>query len=213
MIASVLAHSIFFFTAPHMPFTPPKRTLEKIEITYYKIKELPPKPKPEPKKAEAEPRPLKKLPDIKKEEILQPPKPVAEKPIETKAPVKPVAEITKVKEKTFEKVIEEEKDAAKKATYISYYRAVREKIRLYADRNYPSNRKLGEGEVFLSFVVASSGELLKVKVIDERSSDNRALRDIAINSIREASPFPSFLGGMGQYQITFNIIISFELNR
>lgn len=213
LIASVLAHSVFFLAAPHMPFTPAKRAFEKIEITYYKIKELPVKNKPETKKAEIKPRPLKKLPDIKKEDILRPPKPVAEKPREARAPVKPVAEAVKVKEKTFEKVIEEEKDTAKKATYISYYKAVREKIRQYADRNYPSNRRLGEGEVFLSFVVASSGELLKVKVIDERSSDNRMIRDIAINSIREASPFPSFPIGMGQYQITFNIIISFELNR
>jgi TonB family protein len=196
-----------------MPFTPDKRALEKVEITYYKIKEIPPKNRPEIKKSGTEPRPLKKLPEIKKEEILRPPKPLSEKPMKAKTPLKPAAEITKVKEKTFEKVIEEEKDTAKKATYISYYRAVREKIRQHADRNYPSSRRFGEGEVFLSFVVASSGELLKVRVIDERSSNNRALRDIAINSIRESSPFPSFPSGMGQYQITFNIIISFELNK
>jgi len=213
LIASILFHSVFFFTAPHMPFTPSKRALEKIEITYYKIKEPPPKSKPETKKAEAEPQPFKKLPEIKKEEILQPPRPVAEKPQEAKTPVRPTAEVVELKEKTFEKVVEEEKDDAKKATYISYYKAVREKIRQYADRNYPSNRRLGQGEVFLSFVVVSSGELLRVRIIDEKSSDDRTLRNIAINSIREASPFPPFPSGMGQYQITFNIIISFELNK
>ena len=64
--------------------------------------------------------------------------------------------------------------------------------------------------MFLSFVVASSGELLLVKVIDERSARSPTLRKIAINSVRDASPFPSFPKGMSQYQITFNVIISFE---
>ncbi|MBU1933116.1 MAG: TonB family protein [Candidatus Omnitrophica bacterium] len=210
LIASILFHSIFFLAAPHMPFTPSKRALKNIEITYYEIKK--PAAKKELANKKSEPL-MKRLPDIKKEEILNPPKPIAKKPDEVKQPVKPVAELVEAKEKTFEKVVEEEKDDAKKATYISYYRAVREKIRQYADRNYPATRRLGRGEIFLSFVVASSGELLRVKVIEERSVVDRTLRDIAINSIREASPFPPFPKGMRQYQITFNIIISFELNK
>lgn len=210
LIVSVLFHSVFFLGLPHIPFTPSKRSLEKIEITYYKIKE------PVQKKETIGRRPetiIEKLPDVKKQEILQPSKPVIEKPKEAVKPTRPTPEVIEAKEKTFEKVIEEEKDDAKKATYISYYRAVREKIRQYADQNYPTYRRLGEGEVFLSFVVASSGELLRVKVIDERSVDDSILRNIAINSIREASPFLPFPRGMSQHQITFNIIISFEFNK
>ncbi|MBU3910971.1 MAG: TonB family protein [Candidatus Omnitrophica bacterium] len=192
-----------------MPFTPSERALKKIEITYYEIKE--PAVKKESASKKSDPV-LNKLPDIKKEEILNPPKPIAKKPTEAKQPVKPVAEIIEAKEKTFEKVVEEEKDDAKKATYISYYKAVREKIRQHADRNYPIRKRVGRGEIFISFVVASSGELLRVKIIDEKSVDDRTLRGIAMNSIREASPFPPFPKGMRQYQITFNIVISFELN-
>jgi TonB family protein len=113
----------------------------------------------------------------------------------------------------FEAVVNQEKNSGRKTTYIGYYRSVREKIRYYADRNYVKEGTSTQGEAFLSFVVASNGELLHIMVIDNRSSADSALRDIAINSIRDASPFPAFPQGMNQYQITFNVIISFELNK
>jgi len=87
---------------------------------------------------------------------------------------------------------------------------VREKIRRFADENYPGFRNLGKGEVYVSFVVTSSGELLQVRVVDDKSINNTVLRNIAVNSVRDASPFPTFPEGMGQYRITFNVIISFE---
>lgn len=192
-----------------MPFFPSRRSLESLKITYYKIEEAP-KKKLVKKKAE----PIsKKLPEIKKEEILKPPRTVAKKSTKTRLQTRHVREVKKAKEKRFEAVVKEEEDAAKKATYISYYRAVREKIRQCADRNYPRRRGLGEGEVFLSFVVASSGELLQAIIVDRKSISNIMLRKIAINSIRDSSPFPPFPKGMSQYQITFNVIISFELNK
>lgn len=202
VLVSVVVHSVFLISLPSIPFTPTKRSLEKLKITYYEVK----------KKAEPI---VRKLPDIKKEEILKPLKPVSKEPKKVKSEEKEkgLTSVKEVKEKEFEKVIAEEKDDARKATYISYYKAVREKIRQFADRNYPKNRVLGEGEVFLSFVVASSGELLRVRVVNERSSDNSLLRNIAINSIRDACPFPPFPKGMNQYQITFNVVISFELDR
>ncbi|MFH1854777.1 MAG: TonB family protein [Candidatus Omnitrophota bacterium] len=210
LIVSILFHSVFFLGLPRMPLTPSKRSLKKIEVTYYKIKEPVAKKEAVSKKSELV---AKKIPEIKKEEILLPPKSAAEKTQNVKKSVNPVTEIDEAKEKAFEKVVEEEKDDAKKASYISYYRAVREKIRQCADRSYPSNRMLGQGEVFLSFVVTSSGELLRAKVIEERSVSNRVLKNLAIESIKEASPFPPFPKGMSQYQITFNIIISFEFNK
>ena len=150
------------------------------------------------------------LPEIKKDEILRPPRPARKEAKKVKRVTRHVKPVEKKEEKKFETVIKEEKDDARKAAYISYYRAVREKIKRYADRNYLRNRRLGEGEVFLSFVVASSGELLHVKVASERSVDDPLLRNIGINSIRDASPFSSFPKGMSQYQITFNVIIAFE---
>ena len=208
VLVSVLLHSVLFIGLPHMPFLPSKRSLQTLEISYYKIKEM---PKKQTIAKKAEPI-VKKLPKVTEEDILNP-RAAAKKVRKTKQKPRQMTALEDTKEKTFAKVVEEEQDDAKKATYISYYRAVREKIREWADRNYPKNKKLAEGEVFLSFIVTSSGELLQVMVVDEKSVASRFLRNIAINSIRDASPFPSFPKGMGHYQITFNVIISFELNK
>ncbi|MFC1508774.1 TonB family protein [Candidatus Omnitrophota bacterium] len=188
-----------------------KRHLEKIKISYYKIKEEPARKKIS--KSKIQPI-IQKLPKVQKEEILKS-RPMATKSKKSQAEKRTVVikDIKKAKEKKFETVIQEEQDLEKKATYISYYKAVREKIRKHTDRNYPRNRRLGQGEVFLSFRVASSGELIEVKVIDEKSVDYLSLRNIAINSIRDASPFPPFPKGMSHYQISFNVIISFESNK
>ncbi|MFA4992215.1 MAG: TonB family protein [Candidatus Omnitrophota bacterium] len=210
LLTSILIHFVFFLGFPHISFMPSKRALDTLRITYYKLKD-PPK-----KLVGQKPRYVSaKLPEIKKEEISKPQQ--AAKALE-KAPEKSIqpkasAQVKEVKEKRFESIVSEEADKAKKAAYISYYRAVREKIRQCADNNYPQSGNLGEGEVFLSFVVASNGELLQVRVVDERSVNNNPLKNIAINSVRDASPFAAFPPGMNQYQITFNVIISFELER
>lgn len=208
-LLSALLHSVFFFGSLHMKFMPSKRSLDKLDITYYKVKE----PKPIKKKLRGiKPEAIiRKLPKVKKEEILKPPSGSAAKKL--KEPVKTIKRFTKVKDvkaKSFHVVVEEEKDNARKAAYISYYRSVREKIRRFADKNYPGYRNLGKGEVYVSFIVASNGELLQIKVVDEKSVNNTVLRNIAINSVRDASPFSPFPKGMGQYRITFNVIISFE---
>ena len=207
VLVSVLIHSALFFSIPNLSFFPSRRSLENLRITYYKIKQQPKSKTIARKKA----KPVaQKLPEIKKDEILRPPRPARKEAKKVKRVTRHVKPVEKKEEKKFETVIKEEKDDARKAAYISYYLAVREKIKRYADRNYLRNRRLGEGEVFLSFVVASSGELLHVKVASERSVDDPLLRNIGINSIRDASPFSSFPKGMSQYQITFNVIIAFE---
>jgi len=208
LLASLLFHSIFFLTIPEIPFLPSKRSLGKIKITYYKIKE-------EPKKKKTSSRRKKKpiireLPKVTKEDLLKPPKDIAKKAKRVNKDKRSIVALEKVKEKKFESVVKEEKDRARKVSYINYYRAIREKIRRYADRNYPKARDLGEGEVFLKFVVSSNGELLQVRVVNRKSVKDPDLREVAINSVRDASPFPPFPKGMSQYQISFNLIMSFE---
>jgi len=212
LFTSFLIHSLFIFGIPRPPFFLEKKSLNDIVITYYKIIEQPNKEVIGVQKREnletsiSSPKSANKgeeLPEIKKEEVVSKPKSSEEVKEEKRIP-------EGSKEKRFEAVIKEERDEAKKATYINYYRAVREKIKECADKNCPKDMRLGQGEVCLSFIVASSGELLQVQVIDERSVNDRMLREIAINSIRDASPFPPFPHGMSQYQITFNVIIAFE---
>ncbi|MFH1783058.1 MAG: TonB family protein [Candidatus Omnitrophota bacterium] len=219
LLVSALIHSIFFISYPGIRLLAPKYTPRDLKITYCKVKEVPEKKligiKPTEKKIPLKgikPTQPEKMPEVKKEDILKKSEPVEAKKEIPKPKVKPVSKVEVVKEVKFEEVIEEEKDDAKKATYISYYRSVRERISYFATINYPSYNLIHDGEVFLTFVVASNGELLRVSVVDERSTDNQYLRKIALDSIRDASPFPIFPEGLNQYQITFNVIISFEEN-
>jgi len=93
-------------------------------------------------------------------------------------------------------------------SYISYYQIVREKIRRSAYQNYISNEK---GEVYLSFIIARDGALKEVRLSDEKSSVNHYLKDLALRSLQDAAPFPSFPKELDYPQLSFNIIISFEI--
>ncbi|PIP68344.1 MAG: hypothetical protein CO035_07720 [Candidatus Omnitrophica bacterium CG_4_9_14_0_2_um_filter_42_8] len=221
-LISMLLHFAIFLSAPYTGALPKKSPVKPIKVAYLKVKEQPKKvigQKPEagvpyvlpPKAPEA-------LPEVKKEDIANPP------PVSVKDQVKkeePSVEtidagsraVIGAKGKKFETVVNDEKDSARKAAYIGYYRSVREKIRYYADRNYLREGSASQGEVNLSFVVAASGELLHIMIVDARSIRDPLLRNIAIDSIRDANPFPSFPQGMNQYQVTFNVVISFELNK
>jgi outer membrane biosynthesis protein TonB len=208
-----------------MGVLPEKQHLNPIKVAYFKIEEHPEKVISQKSKTQALPPVLPEaLPKVRKEDIINPPfKP---QPAEKQTQVKkeePTVEtigsgsgsraVIGSKGKKFETVVNDEKDSGKKATYIGYYRLVREKIRYYADKNYIKEGSVSEGEIFLSFVITSSGELLHIMIIDRRSADDSLLRNIAIDSVKDASPFPAFPQGINQYQITFNVVISFELNR
>jgi TonB family protein len=232
VLISISLHFIIFLSAPYTGMVPRKYLIEPIKVTYYKpekIKEKETVKKPEKlvgQKTGYNPRrPIiapEALPDVRKEDIVNPSLPLQStaKPeqIEKGEPTVETIKAGKTgavihgKDKKFEAVVNEETDSGKKASYIGYYRLVREKIRYYADRNYLKEGSASQGEVLLSFTVTSKGELLHIMIMDNKSAKDLLLRDIAIDSVRDASPFPAFPQGMNQYQITFNVIISFELN-
>ena len=93
-------------------------------------------------------------------------------------------------------------------TYVSYYQFVREKIRRAAYQHYTRTET---GEVYLAFVISSEGALKDVRFLDDRSAPNSYLRDIALRSIRGAAPFPPFPKDLDYPQLSFNVIISFEI--
>lgn len=222
-LASILLHFAVFLSAPYVGALPKRQPISPIKVSYFKVKERPEKLVGQKPKSQIFPTVAPEaLPEVKKEDIInQPlqPKPAAkQEQVKKEEPrVETIGDrggaVIDGKGKKFEAVVDEEKDNSRKATYIGYYRSVREKIRYYADRNYLKEGSAAQGEVFISFTVASSGELLHIMVIDKRSAEDPLLRDIAINSIRDAAPFPGFPQGMNQYQITFNVVISFELNK
>jgi TonB family protein len=99
-------------------------------------------------------------------------------------------------------------DKSGNPSYISYYQIVREKIRRSAYQNHNRNE---EGEVYLSFIVSSDGALKAVKVIEEKSLLTPYLKETALRSINQATPFPDFPKELNYPQLSFNVLISFKL--
>jgi TonB family protein len=100
-------------------------------------------------------------------------------------------------------------DTAKTPEYKNYYQIIREKIRRLAYSHY---KKLEEGEVYLTFLLSSSGELISITINEKNSSPDEYLRSIALKSVQEAIPFPEFPEKLKNHtQLTFHVIISFEL--
>jgi len=93
-------------------------------------------------------------------------------------------------------------------SYINYYQIVREKIRRAAYQNYT---RAEVGEVYLSFLIFSDGSLKTVQLIEEKSSSSPYLKETALRSIKEASPFPNFPKELDYPQLSFNVVISFEI--
>ncbi|MFH0918046.1 MAG: TonB family protein [Candidatus Omnitrophota bacterium] len=93
-------------------------------------------------------------------------------------------------------------------SYISYYQIVREKIRRSAYQNYTHN---DTGEVYVSFIISNDGLIKDVRLVEEKTTVNDYLKNIALRSIRDASPFPNFPKELDYPQLSFNIIISFEI--
>jgi TonB family protein len=65
--------------------------------------------------------------------------------------------------------------------------------------------------VYLSFIISTEGYLREVRLVEEKSSFSPYLREIALRSIKEASPFPDFPKELDYPQLTFNVVISFEI--
>jgi outer membrane biosynthesis protein TonB len=94
-------------------------------------------------------------------------------------------------------------------SYISYYQIVREKIKRAAYQNYTRNET---GEVYLSFTISSSGELKGMKLVEEKTSSSQYLKNVALKSISDAAAFPHFPHELDYPQLSFNVIISFEID-
>lgn len=88
--------------------------------------------------------------------------------------------------------------------YANYYQTVRDWIKKRADLICT---QLEEGEVYLTFIVTADGKISQIKIIEEKTSANDYLRDVALRSAREASPFPTFPKDLKYPELTFNVVI------
>jgi hypothetical protein len=147
---------------------------------------------------------IKKEADVKMETQARPDK-------AKEAPPAPGARPEEGKGRTKEAL----KEAVKKETrikstkeYVSYYSLIREKIRRRLKENYTGYAK--EGDVHLTFTLSSDGTLLTRGVETARSTDDKALVDIALQSLRESSPFARFPKALTVPRMSFSVLISFR---
>ena len=92
---------------------------------------------------------------------------------------------------------------------MNYYRLIREKIRSNAYRYY---RSADTGKVLLSFVILHDGGLGKFS-LEEDQETSSILRQIAIDSVKSAAPFPPFPAELQSYtRLSFRIPIYFKNN-
>ena len=101
-----------------------------------------------------------------------------------------------------------DQDKINNPSYISYYQLVREKIKRAAYQNYS---RVDTGDVYISFVISDDGYLKNLILNEEKSCLNNYLKEIAKRSVTDASPFPNFPKDLDYPQLSFNVIISFEI--
>ena len=101
-----------------------------------------------------------------------------------------------------------EKELEKLEEYIQYYELIREKIKKLVARNYTSSRE--EGAVEVAFTLDKRGALKNISIDEANSARCEALRETALKSIRQCSPFPPPPEALGKRDIVFSLAIIFK---
>lgn len=217
LAVSLAAHGAIVFQNVNPLFGPENPKERKIEVKYLKQAARSPGPR-----SQSVPRmePFRKIPESITANRNIPPSFSAEKsPYKPGKAMLPSAstfskpaltkpDLISIKKKISLPAVDMDKSKINNPSYISYYQLVREKIRRSAYQNYTRTET---GEAYLSFVVARDGGLEDVHVIDERSSQNSYLQATALKSIRESAPFPVFPKDLDYPRLSFNVVISFEV--
>ncbi|MFA5362101.1 MAG: energy transducer TonB [Candidatus Omnitrophota bacterium] len=212
-LISFFAHSVVLFANSGLQFHSRDRREVPVEITYVRnkapeYKETVLSKKEERLRMSAARISVKNMPPpfISKEDMLKNNSTMLSRKADFVKPTVPKPDITAVKKKINLPPVDLNK--IDNPSYLGYYQIVREKIRRSA---YQSYTKTETGEVYLTFLIARNGSLVDVRLNSERSSPSVYLKEVASHSIRVASPFPLFPKELDYPQLSFNVIISFEI--
>lgn len=106
-----------------------------------------------------------------------------------------------------------QKQAQVKTTkdYINYYQLLREKIRQKVKRSYRNS--YSEGEIRLNFILNANGSLASCDIDRASSSSDSKLAELAVSSVRQASPFPPFPKGLSVPTMNFSVTVVFNKER
>jgi TonB family protein len=212
-LLSIIVHAVFLLELPRLRFIPPQKSLTNLEITYQKLKIEEAANRKlleaiEKRASLANLRQNRPLPDTVK--AGNPPS-FAEKALADKILVhkvqtpaiyeRPVKDIVKLPQASSPFI--------KNPAYINYYQIVRERIKSVARLDNPLSLT---GEVFLTFILDANGQLRALRVVDEKSTSNPQLKNLAYSFIEKAAPFPVFPKNLPHQQLSFNVIIEFKIS-
>ena len=194
-----------------------------IEVTYLKSRELPVAKQPEPAIRRSEPmpelsvpqklvsvEPPKAAPSAKKSETEAPKKESVVPPPAKKAAAEQISRVV-IKQPIIPRIeTTASVDASVEAGGLrlippSYSQVVRDRI----IDNIDTRKTGGEGDVYVRFVITSSGALKEVNIIDEKSSNDGVLRAAAFQAVKDSAPFPVFPEKVQIPEVVFTCQISF----
>lgn len=93
--------------------------------------------------------------------------------------------------------------------YVQYYKDMEKRLKERAE-SYLNDPDFTSGEIVLTFIIASSGILKEVKIVEEESGKGDFLRRAGLSIIKEASPFPSFPKALNYPELPFRLPILFK---
>lgn len=207
IVISLIVHTTAFFRLPQINLFLSRRPVNHMELTYVRQTDSQPSLKlynqsfSKNSSRSTSSKSVAPPPYIKNEQFFKDVKKISIKKPELQRPA-----IIAVKKKITLPSITNE--ASANLVYLNYYQIIREKIKRSAYQNYT---RLVSGEVYLSFVILNNGQLTDLRIDNEKSTIYTYLKDITKKSINEAAPFPSFPADLDYPELSFNVIISFEI--
>lgn len=93
--------------------------------------------------------------------------------------------------------------------YISYSQEVSQRIRRRA-LDYLNDQKSDFGEVYLTFILYSDGRLKAVRIREDETDASDYLKEIALRSIKDSSPFPEYANDLNYPELPLNLRMIFK---
>ncbi|MFA5260022.1 MAG: hypothetical protein WC450_02205 [Candidatus Omnitrophota bacterium] len=216
MITSALLHSLVFTGLFYGQLFYVQNTPHIMEIVYQQeIKE----PVPD-QKIRQEIKPLKEDPVVPSPKILTP-KDLSSVSMKTPQNVKAPVQLSKqkkfpvqisdlgTKRQILVPILSSEKIS--NPNYLNYQQHIRNKIKSQANI-FKDDPRFQTGEVYLTFILGSDGQLKDIRIIDQKTRASEFLRRVSLRSIKESSPFPPFPFELKYPELSFNVSISFVMD-
>lgn len=217
LFISLMLHVFFLSELPHFKIIPPQKALTNLEVTYQRMKvaEMVNKklleavekrmlqPTAKENQQAASQKQKSNPPAFSRESAISKPNKVLVSKIKA-APIeeRPLKDIVRLPEVS--------SPIMKNPAYVNYYQTIREKIKSVA---YLDKPLAGDGEVFLTFILNSKGQLKAINVLQDKSVNNPTLQTLASGFIQTAAPFPVFPPELHHGELSFNVIIEFKITQ